>query len=610
MNSPNRRKQHSDLFIPILLSCLFLCAYYFYFFYFIEPVLTYEVQESAFLLDGRFFNSFLMYPGGLSDYFSSFFMQFYYHSWSGALVITLIALILSVLAYAVIRSAYEQIKVLTIHLFPALLLLALYSDYKQPLSNIIAVIISLSSYLLYIKLASKNLLLRLVIFLLFSFAVYFCSGGLVFIFAVLCGLYEWLVRGAKIPAALYVPLVFLWPWICFHYLFLIDFKEAFLAMLTMKESTGATVLLLSLSLFYPLLLFASNWWYKHQLQIRKMDLWGLKRYQLLIRIILLYLIGSCTAALTFDSNSKNLLKVDYFARHHEWAKVLDTASRTKSHPFAVVYQANHALYHTGRLPYEMFSIPQSFGKDGLLMPMNYGLSAPMQNSDIYLELGHVNEAQHWAHEMLTWKGCVPSVLMRLALINLVKGENNAARKFLLILKKCVIQNERADYYLGLLDNPQQLNADSDIQSMRATMNDTDLPFSGDPTPRILTVLLENNKHNKMAFEYLMAYYLLNGQIENSMQLLTRLNDYNYPDIPRIYEEAIVFYKITMSKDFVLQDHDVSVQTLNRFKDFHRILLSYQRDKNAAKRELFQKYGNTYWYYILYSERKNSGKQSH
>ena len=110
--------------------------------------------------------------------------------------------------------------------------------------------------------------------------------------------------------------------------------------------------------------------------------------------------------------------------------------------------------------------------------------------------------------------------------------------------------------------------------------------------------MENTK-NKMAFEYFMAYCLLEGQVGRFIEHLHRLNYFDYPKIPRHFEEAILIYnQLTGGKGIDLPDKGISEETTRKFEDFNRIMAKHNKDKKAARREL-NKYRDTYWFYGLY-----------
>ena len=61
---------------------------------------------------------------------------------------------------------------------------------------------------------------------------------------------------------------------------------------------------------------------------------------------------------------------------------------------------------------------------------------------------------------------------------------------------------------------------------------------------LLLRLLKRNRHNRMAFEYLMAHYLLTDKLEKLVANLYRFGDFDYPQLPRHCQEALIIYQET------------------------------------------------------------------
>ena len=116
---------------------------------------------------------------------------------------------------------------------------------------------------------------------------------------------------------------------------------------------------------------------------------------------------------------------------------------------------------------------------------------------------------------------------------------------------------------------------------------------------VLLDLLAKNRQNRMAFEYLMALYLLKGDMEAFIQNLNRLDDFNYPQIPRLYEEAILFYAASTDKEVNMPVNRISPQSRQRFIDFIRIFKLHRENKEAAFDELARNHGDSYFFYSLY-----------
>jgi len=116
---------------------------------------------------------------------------------------------------------------------------------------------------------------------------------------------------------------------------------------------------------------------------------------------------------------------------------------------------------------------------------------------------------------------------------------------------------------------------------------------------MLLFLLQKNKQNHMAFEYLMASYLVTAQLDKLVQNLDRLDDFDYPHIPKLYEEAILIYVYQTEKSVLLNGSWGSPELRQRLDNFIRIYDRYERNKQAAFDELVKNYGNSYFFYNIY-----------
>jgi hypothetical protein len=134
-------------------------------------------------------------------------------------------------------------------------------------------------------------------------------------------------------------------------------------------------------------------------------------------------VAGCCAV---DRDLKAALEIDYCAEHRLWADVIAKAGNLPPRLYSpcVNHDVNLALYHTGRLPYDMFAYPQMHLP--LLAYQSVPRAALMRKPfDLLLELGCVNEAEHVALEMLEEAPC-GGTLKRLALVKLTKGQTAAA----------------------------------------------------------------------------------------------------------------------------------------------------------------------------------------
>jgi len=241
---------------------------------------------------------------------------------------------------------------------------------------------------------------------------------------------------------------------------------------------------------------------------------------------------------------------------------------------------------------------QLFGSDGLFMVESMRGHFALQHSDLFFDLGLVNESEHWAYEALTANGDTPWNLQRLILIYLMEGKREIAEKYLKMLQKTIWHKDWAKQFHSYLSDCNDFWAHSQIRYLKSTMPRSDFLVSPTKPELCLEKLLENTK-NKMAFEYFMAYCLLEGQVGRFIKHIHRLNYFDYPKIPRHFEEAILIYnQLTDGKGISLPVRDISEETIRKFNDFNRIMAKYNRNKQEARGEL-NKYRDTYWFYGLY-----------
>jgi len=332
----------------------------------------------------------------------------------------------------------------------------------------------------------------------------------------------------------------------------------------------------------------------------------------LLQTLLLLAVAAGVIGSLFREDRKLLLQVDYCFQRGMWMQVLSAARRlpVERHNLVVAHDVNRALYHTGRLPYDMFLYPQH--AESLL------LERPMEQADpasqgvmcagivgTYYELGRLNDAEHWAHEFLQLAGDYPWVFRMLARINIVKGQPEAARVFLrhFVALRSDIEGETwAGNCLRRLDADPQCSADDEVRRLRTWMPTSDVATSRWSEERLLTALLKDNRNNRMAFEYLMAFYLLTGQVGKVAENLHRLDDFDYQGIPRLYEEALLVHYNQGGAKVDLGGREISAAATERFEHF--VTLCRSTNPYARRTAMASLTGSyfEYCYWLIHTRR--------
>jgi len=320
------------------------------------------------------------------------------------------------------------------------------------------------------------------------------------------------------------------------------------------------------------------------------------KFRHIIESLAPFVVAGAAVFFSYSNEIKTYHEVDYYVFHKMWPQALAAARRYPTNNFYVIHSANLALYHTGRLGYDMFSYPQH--PDALLLLPQEGTTGYWQRVDTYIDLGFISRAEHSLTSILDEYGERPMILKRLALVNIIKGNINVARIYLGALNKTLFDADWAADYLNRLEQTGNPVTNDRIQYLRRSMTEKDyrsLFFINEP---LLLDLLEKNRQNRMAFEYLMVWYLLNGQLDKFAQNLERLDDFDYSQIPRLYEEAIL-YMLNRGKAVNLHGHRITAESQRRFTDFLNIYNRHGRNENAALKEMKKKYGDSYLFYSLY-----------
>jgi len=308
--------------------------------------------------------------------------------------------------------------------------------------------------------------------------------------------------------------------------------------------------------------------------------------------IVLFVLGWAAVWLTFDRRQKLLAEIDYGAGCGQYETVLAAARQVKSltHPASV--RLHLALYHARRLAEELFSFH------------NMVDDAPMEGigedwraeSQPLFELGLLNDAEHMAHEALEIDGERPDLLRLLARINFLKNRPQAAQVFLNVLSLIPFQGERANDAWPTTAPRIPASERAFLAGMSARALTNDIPHEGLPVGPLLDVLLASNPTNQMAFEYAMAYYLMEPNLKKAVERLRLLENFNYRGIPRPYEEALLLYEQAAGARVQLKGRAIRPETAERFRQFKEAVRQSLGGAEGPA-ALSARFGDTYWYYF-------------
>ena len=223
--------------------------------------------------------------------------------------------------------------------------------------------------------------------------------------------------------------------------------------------------------------------------------------------------------------AEKVMQYDFMACHQQWNRILETVNKEKPNNQIGVTVQNLALAMHGQLVNQLFNYNQN-GIAGLLPDVQSDATSPMPTAEAFYQLGMIYVAQRTvfeAQEAILDFQKSGRCYKRLAQTNLIIGSYDVARKYLMALQKTLFYREWANETLPLLDNEEAIAKHPEYGRLRQCAYDENFFFSDHVTPEMLESLYFSNTDNRLALEYLMAYYVLTGDRENYSKLLHQIS---------------------------------------------------------------------------------------
>jgi hypothetical protein len=226
-------------------------------------------------------------------------------------------------------------------------------------------------------------------------------------------------------------------------------------------------------------------------------------------------------------------------------------------------------------------------------------------NEILYQLGLTNASQEYAFESMETipnMGKSVRVIKRLAETNMINGQYKVSEKYLKLLEKTIFYRKWAKGSMDMLNNEEKINNDPDLGEKRKFMVRNDYFFHIKNIEAVLNRMVKENPENKMAFEYLMAFYMINKDLRNFINLIPVMEKMQYSRVPVSYQEAIMYIiglnnedPMTNSPQYVSQD------TKLRMKAYGDIYTAYP----DAQSRLEKRFSGTYWYYLHFRDAEPS-----
>ena len=455
--------------------------------------LHYQEQFQLFLFDSNYAWDIARLPGGVADLFGRFCTQFFLYAWTGAFII---GLLLSAVQLLTLRLAkWGWLYGLTF--VPSFLLWFFLLDENALLGGVWAVLITLLVSWGFDKLsgALRNVLLFVAIPVL-----YWVVGPISILFFLLQGLrmksQKWyygvfvLWTVMLVVLAFYVPVQTESLWYGIHYL---RYPMQFPTLLWI--ATLSVFVLPLLTLLPKLSTLTSN--------------------PSPLTLISFGVVAACLGGLVWSNanfKAEKIMRYDFMARHQQWNRILETISEEMPNNQIGVTVQNLALGMRGMLAEQGGKYRQN-GIAGLLPDVDRDATSPLPTAEAFYQLGMINVAQRTvfeAQEAILDFQKSGRCYKRLAQTNLINGNYEVARKYLTALQKTLFYSDWANETMALLGNEKAIACHPEYGHLRKSAYKENFYFSDHVTPEMLESLYFGNKDNRLAYEYLIAYYMLTG----------------------------------------------------------------------------------------------------
>lgn len=568
-----------------ILLLLFLVSS-FYFLIFGSHVFFYQYNQGLFIYSGDYFSQFARKPGGVLEYAGNFIAQGYNSPLSGSLLFSALITLTAIVFYRINKILYGKGPLLmAFTVIPSCLLIMFSSNFN--FSNFYTLGFLLVS--IYFLLLIKAVRRPLVLFLIFLFPLfYYIAGAYTWILAGMFIIYS-LVNRKIIYPALLLFVAFLTSVIFRKFLFLqpLDVLLSYpLPPVGLFRYPVVIYILYGLIVIYPFLLRISSF-----IKIKESEIRSISNYT----VIFLFSITVFSLSRFHNPEISSLFKLEKFFYQRDWNNVIRYQEQMQIKNVVAQYYYNTALAEKGQLCERIFFSRQDFGTGSLMVQWDSKLNINQifRGAYFFYAAGLINEAHRWAFESMVSQGFRPENIKLLIKTELISGHYKIAGKYINVLKKTLNYRALALKYEKMLGNHDLIASDPELGNKIRLLPGKDFLVSLKDQQDNLLLLFRSNPGNRAAFEYMMAWYMLERNAENVCDEIAGMKQMGYDRIPRHVEEAAVYVHAYSGEYPDLGGLTISNETLARFSQYKT-----PQSRQGSDFDKFRKvFGDTFWFYL-------------
>lgn len=571
--------------------------------------LCFQEQYQMFLFDTGYFLERIVLPGGLADYISEFLVQFYYMPVLGGAIIALLLIGIQTAVWGLMKQygARHDFPGYLLSFLPSIALWCAMGDQNVLLSFVVALFGAL--VIGWIHNRFHNRLVKVVFELVSTALVYWLLGPVVFLYAAL--MIGDTLKNAKQKGNVFSGIGY----------------SAVILILTI-----AWILLTTQTLQYPLYrIFAGLNYYRYPGAISPLPfvvmVWAVvipflgmipcrqkflqKLQQSKVVIVLSYVLVIVASWIgikaSFDEMTYDLIDYDFLVRTEQWDKIIEKAEKKPATTPLSVSCVNLALSQKGVLADRLFEFYQN-GGEGLFPTFTRDMISPVSTAEIFFRLGMVNDAERYMFEA---QEAIPNyrksarLTRRIIECEIINGNYQVAAKLLRRLQKTLFYSNWANQMMALLGNEKAINRHPVYGKLRKYREKKqDFLFSDREMDQMLGLLFLNDNHNRMAYEYLMCYELLQRDMEKFMQYYPLGRFVGYDHIPRTFQEILIGNWMKTHSDPRTIPYSVDAQNVNNTLNFIQLYMQNPKDPQLSQ----QPYVSNAWHYMVIQDKEEAKKE--
>jgi len=308
----------------------------------------------------------------------------------------------------------------------------------------------------------------------------------------------------------------------------------------------------------------------------------------------------CLAAVVFgvcyashDRTRESVLAVSDYAHRRMWREALAAGGGAPLDP-ATASAVTRTSFHAGLLSNQL---PPVRSPDELLL-LGRERIGDWERGELYLDLGFVNGAIHHLTEAVEFWGERPALLERLVILNLAVENTDTARIYLNALTRVPFHAAWAHDYLRRLASDPSLAGDPEVARLRSLAVRQDTVAHPGVESQLL-LLMSANSSNRMAFEYLMTYYLLTKNLGGFARRVPHITDFPGGELSPLWQEALVLWRRSQGASQTPLVFPGSADCQRRLDHFIEVIKACGGNKEAAGGRLRNDYGSSYFFYYFF-----------